>query len=95
VISALRPHLLPFLDLLIFLGATACAAYAPLGFINLPLSLVFSSIKTFIVAYFFMELSRADVLLRIVSLVGLIWLSILLMLILTDYLTRFAGLLLS
>jgi len=89
VIAALRPHLIPFLGLLGLLALTATCAGLPLGAVNLPLSLLLAVAKTLLVAIFFMELRHNTLLIRLAALVGLIWLSILLMLALSDYMTRF------
>ncbi len=89
MIAALRPHLLPFLGLLALLALTAICAGLPLGAVNLPLSLALAIAKTLLVAILFMELRESTLLIRLAAFVGLIWLSILLMLALSDYLSRF------
>ena len=89
--AALGSHFLPFLALLMFLALTVGGAYLPLGPMNLPLALTIGIAKTLVVALFFMELRKADTLLRLVACVGLVWLMIFLMLALTDYFTRFPG----
>ncbi len=95
MINALRPHFISFLTLLLFLALSAGGAFVPLGGANLPFALAISGIKTAIVAIFFMELRKADTLIRLVAFVGLIWLTIFLMLALSDTLTRFSGRLLG
>jgi len=89
--AALKPHLLPFLALLTFLTFTVGGAYLPLGPANLFLALTIGASKTLVIALFFMELKKADTLLRIAAFVGVVWLMIFLMLALTDYFTRFPG----
>ena len=91
MIAALRPHLLPLLGLLALLALTATCAWLPLGAGNLPLALALGSAKTLLVAFFFMELKKETTLIRLAACVGLVWLMILLMLALTDYLSRFPG----
>ena len=91
--AALGPHLWPFLALLILLGLTVAGAYLPLGSANLPLALSIGSGKALVVAVFFMELRFCNTLLRLSACVGLVWLMIFLILAMTDYLTRFPGVL--
>ena len=90
MIAALRPHLLVFLSLIGLLALTAFCAGLPLGPANFPLSIVIGIAKTLLVAIFFMELKSSGTLIRLSAFVGLIWLSILLMLALADYWTRYA-----
>ena len=91
MIAALRLHFIPFFALLGLLALTAFCAVLPLGAFNLPLSLAFSAAKTLLVALFFMELKSSSMLVRLAAFVGLMWLSFLLLLALSDYLTRFPG----
>ncbi len=91
MIAALRPHLVPFLALLGLLALTALCAGLPLGRVNFLLSLGFAAAKTLLVALLFMELKSSSTLIRLAAFVGFIWFSILLMLALSDYLTRFPG----
>ena len=93
--NALRPHLVPFVSLLILLALTCAGAYLPLGPGNLLLALAIAVAKTLLVAVFFMELRSASMLIRLVAFVGLVWLGILLTLASTDYGSRYPGELLS
>jgi caa(3)-type oxidase subunit IV len=88
MIAALRPHLYTFVELIALLSLTATCAGLPLGPVNLPLSLLIGSAKTLLVAIFFMELKSSARLVNLAAFVGLLWLSILLMLALADYATR-------
>ena len=89
--KALRPHLVPFLCLLLLLTLTAGAAWLPLGAVNLPLSLAIAALKTALVVFFFMELKKENTLIRLTAFLGIMWLLIFLMLALTDYFTRYPG----
>ena len=89
MITALRPHLFPFVALLVLLTLTAVGSSLSLGPGNLVLALGFAAAKAVVVALYFMELRRSDVQTRIAACVGLVWLTLFLMLVLTDYLTRF------
>jgi cytochrome c oxidase subunit 4 len=89
MIAALRPHLIPFVTLLVLLTLTALGSSLPLGAGNLVLALGIAAAKTGVVALYFMELRRSETQTRIAACVGLVWLGLFLMLVLTDYLTRY------
>jgi cytochrome c oxidase subunit 4 len=89
MIVSLRPHLVPFVALLVLLTLTAAGSSLPLGPGNLVLALGIAGAKTGVVALYFMELRRSRTQTRIAACVGLLWLTLFLMLVLTDYLTRF------
>jgi caa(3)-type oxidase subunit IV len=91
----IRPHLLPLAALLVLLTLTAASSFIRMGPGNLATTLAISAAKMGVIAVFFMELKRAGNLLRLAAVVGLMWLMILLMLVLADYLTRFPGKLLG
>jgi caa(3)-type oxidase subunit IV len=87
----IRPHLFPLLGLLLLLALTAASSFVPMGPGNLATTLAISIGKTGIIAFYFMELRKAGTLLRLTAFVGLMWLMIYLMLVLSDYATRFPG----
>jgi len=89
--KALRPYVLPFLALLVLVALTTTGSYLPLGTGNFVLAMTIAAIKAALVVLFFMDLREEDTLLRLVALVGVLWLSFLLMLELTDTLSRFPG----
>jgi cytochrome c oxidase subunit 4 len=91
VIKALRPHLVPFIALLVLLVLTATCAFLPLRGYNLAVALVIAAAKAGVVIYLFMELRKENATIRIVAGVGLVWLAIMLMLALADFLSRFPG----
>jgi len=91
MIKALRPHLVPFLALLLLLAGTAGGAWLPLHGFSLPVELLFSTAQALMIAIFFMELRNTSNLIRIAAFAGVLWLIILLMLALTDYFSRFPG----
>jgi len=93
MIAALRPHVLPFLGLLVLLALTATCAFLPIGEWNLIVALAFAGAKTGLVVYFFMEMRKEKMVIRMAACVGLIWLMILLILALSDYMSRFANML--
>lgn len=83
-----RPLLLTWIALLALLATTAAAAWAPLGWVNMAISLAIATIKTVLVALMFMRLKRSSWLLRLASLAGLVTLSLLFVLSGADYATR-------
>jgi cytochrome c oxidase subunit IV len=89
--KALRPYVIPFLALLVLVALTAAGSYIPLGTGNFVLAMAVAVTKTALVVLFFMDLREEDTLLRLVALVGVVWLGFLLMLELTDTLSRFPG----
>lgn len=91
MIRALRPHVGPFLGLMVLLSLTAICSSLPIGEWNLIVALTFAGMKTGLVVYFFMELRREGALIRIAACVGLVWLMIMLILALADFVSRFPG----
>lgn len=91
----IRPHLLPLACLLLLLALTFGSSYLRLGAGNLVINLLISTAKMLLVACFFMELRKPGILFRLAAFAGLMWLAIYFLLILTDYGTRFPGILLG
>ena len=91
MIAALRHHLGPFIVLLVLLALTATGASLPIGEWNIVVALGISAAKTGIVVYFFMELKKENALIRMAACVGLIWLMVMLLLALSDYVSRYPG----
>jgi caa(3)-type oxidase subunit IV len=89
--KAIRSHLMPLAGLIVLLGLTLASSYLRLGVGNLIVTLTISTLKMLVVACFFMELRKPGILFRLAAVAALLWLTIFLMLILTDYGTRFPG----
>jgi cytochrome c oxidase subunit 4 len=85
---ALRGHIWPLVGLFVLLALTCASAYVPMGAGNIIVTLGISVAKAALVVTFFMEVHKARVLIRLAVFVGVLWLVIYLMLILTDYATR-------
>jgi cytochrome c oxidase subunit IV len=83
-----RRNLVIWAALLGLLGLTFCAAYLPLGAFNAPVALSIAAVKAGLLGLFFMELSRSDPLLRLAAGAGFLWVALMFMLALSDYLTR-------
>ena len=85
---SLRSQLGTLAGLLALLAATAGIAYLPLGALNTVLALLSSVAKTALVMVFFMRLRTESQVIRLVALAGFVWLSMLFLITLADYLTR-------
>jgi cytochrome c oxidase subunit 4 len=81
--------LLVFVALLILLAATVAVAYVDLGFLNPILTIAIAVIKALLILLFFMHLRYSSALTWIVAMAGFFWLGILLVLSMSDFLTRF------
>jgi cytochrome c oxidase subunit 4 len=77
-----------YLGLMLLLGATVAASFAPLGAWGPAVSIAIAFAKTFLVVYFFMKLREASAGLRIVAFAGVFWLFLLGSITVGDYLTR-------
>jgi cytochrome c oxidase subunit 4 len=80
--------LLSWLALLALLATTIFCAYLPLGIFNTLIGLAIAAVKALIVLAVFMELRRGPSLAWVFAGAGFFWLMILIVLSLTDYLTR-------
>ncbi|HET7410691.1 MAG TPA: cytochrome C oxidase subunit IV family protein [Pararhizobium sp.] len=70
------------------LAATVALAYVPMGVGNLAVSLLIATAKAAIIMLVFMKLWRSQPLVRLAAGTLVLWLSILIGLTFTDYLTR-------
>jgi cytochrome c oxidase subunit 4 len=84
----LRAYIGVWAALMLLLTITVGSSFVPLGSWNSIINLVVAGLKAFLVATFFMHLRNSSPLVRLVALVGVVWLSILVGLSLTDILTR-------
>ncbi|MGN6621328.1 MAG: cytochrome C oxidase subunit IV family protein [Sphingomonas sp.] len=74
--------------LMVLLGLTAVYAYLPAAPIKPAISLSIGIAKALLIAMFFMQLRKSAELVRLASMVGLIWASFLFILTFADLLTR-------
>jgi caa(3)-type oxidase subunit IV len=74
--------------LCVLLATTCAMAFVPLGWGNLPLSLIIAAIKAALVGAIFMKLSEQNALNRLAAFVGPIWIFIMFLLMGADYFTR-------
>jgi cytochrome c oxidase subunit 4 len=74
--------------LLVLLALTVAIAFVNLGAFNTAVAMLISVAKAALIIVFFMHLPRQHPLARLFACAGLFWLGILLVLALSDYLTR-------
>ncbi len=77
-----------YVALLLLLGCAVALSFVPLGGWNLWLSLAIAAAKTLLIMAFFMQLARADTLIRLAAAIGFAWLLLLFLLGLADYLGK-------
>jgi len=70
-------YVLTWVGLMILLALTCASSYFPMGNWNSVVNIGISCAKGLLIAVFFMHLRHAGALLRIVAIVGLLWLGIL------------------
>ncbi len=87
-VVAKRTYYRVFIALYILLVATVLVHLAHWGELGTGLSLAIASAKALLVALYFMHIRYSSPLMRLFSIVGLVWLAILIGATLTDYLTR-------
>jgi cytochrome c oxidase subunit 4 len=83
-----KTYLYVLLALLVLTGVTTGVAFIDLGPLNPVVALVIAVIKMLLVALFFMHVLHSRRLTQVTVGGGLMWLAILLLLTMTDYVTR-------
>lgn len=86
-----RRNILVWLALLMLLLSTLGAAYLPLGAGNLVVGLAIAMTKAGLVVALFMELRQADSLIKLAAAAGIVWLTFMFALTLSDVLARLAN----
>ena len=88
----MKVHVIQFLRVLgalyLFLALTSILAFLPLGSGNLLLNVGIAFIMAGLIALFFMRVKYSEPLVRLTSVAGLVWLSLMLGLMFLDYLSR-------
>jgi cytochrome c oxidase subunit 4 len=87
-ITSVKTFTSVWIALLILTGVTVAVAFLNLGSFSVVVALVIATIKSLLVALFFMEVRYSPAITRIVIVAGLLWLSIMLLLSLTDFASR-------
>lgn len=77
-----------WLAVVALLGVSLGTSYIPMGLGNSIVCVAIAFIQAFLVWTFFMRLRGSGILVRLIAVVGLLWILLLLGLSLTDYLTR-------
>jgi cytochrome c oxidase subunit 4 len=87
-VDSVKTYTLVFLSLLILTAATTVVATIDLGPLNVVMALLIAVVKMMLVALFFMHLRHSTILTKVVVGGGMLWLGILLLLSLSDFVTR-------
>ena len=87
-IDSVKTYTLVFVALLILTLLTTVVATIDLGQFNVVVALVIAVVKMLLVALFFMHLRHSTILTKVVVGGGLLWLGILLLLGLSDFVSR-------
>jgi cytochrome c oxidase subunit 4 len=87
-IDSVTTYALVFAGLIILTVATTAVAFVDLGPFSVVVALVIAVCKMLLVALFFMHIRHSTKLTRLVVLGGMLWLAILLVLSMSDFVTR-------
>src|SRR3954447_1801176 len=87
-IDSTRTYILVFLGLITLTIATTAVAFVDLGSFSVVVALAIAVCKMLLVALFFMHVRHSTKLTKLVVTGGLLWLGILLVLTMTDIITR-------
>jgi cytochrome c oxidase subunit 4 len=87
-VDSVKTYVFVLLALLFATIATTAVAYVDLGAFSVVVALAIACTKMILVALFFMHVRHSSKLTKLVLLGGLMWLLILLLLTLTDFVTR-------
>ena len=83
-----RTDLYAWIALLALLALTCGSSYVPMGTINMVVNLAVAAVKALVVALVFMRLGSERPVLRLVALIGMVWLALLAGLSATDFAAR-------
>jgi cytochrome c oxidase subunit 4 len=87
-ITSIKTFTSVWIALLILTGTTVGVAYLNLGAFSVVVVIVIATIKSLLVALFFMEVRYSHAITKIVIIAGILWLLIMLLLSLTDFASR-------
>src|ERR1051325_7153015 len=87
-VDSVRTYVLVFAGLIVLTVLTTAVAFVDLGPFSVVVALAIAVCKMLLVALFFMHLRHSTRLTRVVVLGGLLWLAILLLLTLSDFVSR-------
>lgn len=86
--SNVRTYLLVFVALLVLLGLTVGVAYLDLGVWSIVLAMTIATVKALLVILYFMHARSSSRLIWLFAGVGFAWLGIMIVLTMSDYLSR-------
>jgi cytochrome c oxidase subunit 4 len=87
-ITPVRNYVLVFLALIILTVTTVFVSKLELGEYNFVVAMAIAVIKASLVVWFFMHVNRSSSLTRLFVFAGLFWMAILLVFVLSDYISR-------
>jgi len=87
-VDSLKTYTLVFVALLILTAVTTMVATVDLGPLNVVVALGIATLKMLLVALYFMHLRHSTILTKVVVAGGMLWLGILLLLGLSDFISR-------
>ena len=87
-VMPVRTNIAVFVALLVLLVVTVGAAYLPLGVLHVPIAMTIATIKAVLIVLFFMHLLHSHKVTMVVSVASFLWLAIMVVLTLNDYLSR-------
>jgi cytochrome c oxidase subunit IV len=87
-ISSIQTNVTVFVALLVLLFVTVGAAYLPLGPLNFATAMAVATAKAVLIVVYFMHAKYSHRLTAVIAMASLLWLSIMVALTLTDYLSR-------
>jgi cytochrome c oxidase subunit 4 len=87
-VDSIKTYTVIFVSLLILTGATTLVATIDLGPLNIVMALLIAVVKMLLVALYFMHLRHSTVLTKVVVGGGMLWLGILLVFSLADFVSR-------
>jgi cytochrome c oxidase subunit 4 len=77
-----------WLALMVLLAVNIGIAYVPAGDLTFSLNLAVAAAMVALIGWFFMDLSKASALNRMIAISGFLWVGILFLITFADYLTR-------
>jgi cytochrome c oxidase subunit 4 len=87
-IDSVKTYAFVFVALLALTALTTMAAEVDMGALNVAVALLIAVVKMLLVALFFMHLRHSPILTKVVVCGGLLWLAILMVLTMADFISR-------
>ena len=87
-VTPVRNYVLVFLVLIILTATTVLVSKVELGEYNFIVAMAIAVIKASLVVWFFMHVNRSSSLTRLFVFAGLFWMAILLVFVISDYVSR-------